>query len=167
VGWSGHPVNFSYLESIELALLEIQRQFPNVEIVIFSGQSPRFRQLKAVHVPFAAGKEPEVIQSFDIGLLPLPKDEFSAGKSPIKGLQYMASGVAIVATPLAGTRELLGDKRTAAYATSVEEWQNALCGLVRDHDQRREIGANARQRFEREYALTRAAELLSKHLRGT
>jgi hypothetical protein len=166
VGWSGHPVNFPYLESIELALVEVQRQFPKVEIAIFSGQPPRFRELKAVHVPFAPGKEPEAIKSFDIGLLPLPKDEFSAGKSPIKGLQYMASGVAIVATPLAGTRELLGDKRTASYARSVEEWQNALCGLIRDHDQRQEIGLNARQRFESEYTLTRRAESLSKLLRG-
>jgi glycosyltransferase involved in cell wall biosynthesis len=166
IGWSGHPVNLSYLENVEPALLEVQLRFPKVEIAIFSGQPPRFRKLNFVHVPFAPGKESEAIQSFDIGLLPLPNDEFSAGKSPIKGLQYMASGVPLVATPLPGTRELLGDEGTALYATSIEEWQNALCGLIRDEQQRREIGRNARQRFEREYTLTRGADLLTRRLRG-
>jgi glycosyltransferase involved in cell wall biosynthesis len=166
IGWSGHPVNLSYLESIEPALLTVQRRFPKIEIAIGSGQSPQFRELNFVHLPFVRGKDLDVIQSFDIGLLPLPDNAFSAGKSPIKGLQYLACGVPSIATPLAGARELLGDKGAALYARSTEDWVQALARLIEHPEDRRHIAIHARQRFETCYELRRTTELLNQYLRG-
>ncbi len=166
IGWSGHPTNLRYLEAIEPALLAVQGQFPKLEFAICSGQPPSFRELKFLHLPFVAGKDLDAIQSFDIGLLPLPDNAFAAGKSPIKGLQYLACGVAPIAAPLSGTRELLGEEETALYASSTEEWVHGLVRLIEGEGYRGTIALNARKRFESRYELRRTADLLGQHLRG-
>jgi glycosyltransferase involved in cell wall biosynthesis len=147
IGWSGNPVNFRYLEAIEAALLEIQSKFPNVEFAIFSGQQPDFRKLRFTHLPFMEGREPETIRTFDIGLLPLPDDPFAQGKSPIKGLQYMACGAAVVLSPVGAAAEMFRDGKTALFAGNHEGWVAALSRLVESGDLRSQLAARAREVF--------------------
>lgn len=161
IGWAGHPVNLPYLERIESALCAVQQQSPQVEFAVFCGQKPKFNSLKHKFIPYQAGAEPEVIRSFDIGLLPLPSGEFADGKSPIKGLQYMACGIPSVVSPLGATRQMFKEGQTALFARNQAEWIHALELLVRDHDLRRQIGRQARQQFEEKYCLSKTAPLFA------
>lgn len=166
IGWAGHPVNLGYLEQIESALVETQQHFSNVEFAIFSGQRPAFRELKFTHLPFVQGGEPEVIRTFDIGLLPLPADDFSAAKSPIKGLQYMACAIPTVVTPVGGAAQIFTDQETALFARNPSEWQPALTRLVNDGSLRVQLGSQARSLFETTYTLSRTTTQLVSVLRG-
>jgi glycosyltransferase involved in cell wall biosynthesis len=166
IGWSGHPVNLRYLESIESALLQVQREFQGLEFAIFSGQPPRFRELEFVHLPFAPGKEPEIIQSFDIGLLPLPDDMFSAGKSPIKGLQYLACGTGVVLSPADGAKEMFAHGLTGLFAANVEEWSKQLRLLIEQPQMRAAMGAKARGSFEDKFTLDKTAPQFAALLKG-
>jgi hypothetical protein len=161
VGWAGHPVNLKYLERIEPALLSFQQQQPEVEFVVFCGQRPQFRALRHQYVGFRPGAEPEVIRGFDVGLLPLPDDAFAAGKSPIKGLQYMACGIPCVASPVGATCELFGTPPAALFARTPEEWIARLSALL-DPTLREQVGSRARQVFEKNHALSQVASRLSE-----
>ncbi|MCI0746963.1 MAG: glycosyltransferase [Verrucomicrobia subdivision 3 bacterium] len=161
IGWSGHPVNLRYLLAIEEPLVKIQAQFPHTEVVVFSGDMPCFQSLKAVHLPFVQGTEPEVLRTFDIGLLPLPDDPFSQGKSPIKGLQYLACGTTVVASPVGATKEILQQDRTALFAVSLDEWVLRLRELIENPAKLREISLAARRCFEEQFTLTRVAPRLA------
>ena len=164
IGWAGHPVNLIYLEGIESALLAVQRQFPQVEFVVFCGQNPGFKNLKFKLIPYRSEAQPEVIRSFDIGMLPLPGGDFAEGKSPIKGVQYMACGIPSVVSPLGASREMFQDGQTALFAGNEAEWIRSLELLVRNFDLRRQIGEQARQQFERRYCLSKTAPLLAAEL---
>src|SRR6185295_11084066 len=101
VGWSGGRVNLRYLEEIEPALSGVQAELPQVEFVVHCGQQPAFYYgLQYTHIPYVTGEESAVVRDFDIGLAPLPNDAFAAAKSPIKCIQYMASGVAAIVSPV-------------------------------------------------------------------
>ena len=166
IGWSGHPVNLRYLEQIESALLEIQSRFPAVEFVVFSGQKPNFEKLKCTHIPYASGAEAEVIRTFDIGLLPLPGDDFSAAKSPIKGLQYMACSIPTVLTPVGAAAQIFTDQETALFARNPSAWQSALARLISEPSLRAQLGSQARRVFETTYTLSRAAAQFATILKG-
>lgn len=153
IGWSGSPVNLRYIEQIEAALVQVQSRFPEVEFAIFCGESPGFTRLKFLHVPFAPGREFEVIRTFDIGLLPLPDDLFAAGKSPIKGLQYMASGAAVVLSPVGAAAEMFVEGETALFARNDQEWTEALARLVQDARLRRVLTERARAAFTKKFSL--------------
>jgi hypothetical protein len=164
VGWAGHPVNLPYLEAIEPALAQAQLDNPSVDFAFFCGKAPGFRKLKFRHIRFQPDAEPDAIRSFDIGILPLPPGPFAAGKSPIKGLQYMASAMPTILTPVGATRDMFQEGTTALFASTIDEWHAAINRLVRDHDLRWLMGQNAREAFDRTYELTRTVSLLGKVL---
>lgn len=164
VGWSGHPVNLPYLEAIEPALVQAQLENPQIEFAFFCGKAPAFRKLKYRHIRFEPDTEAEAIRTFDVGLLPLPPGPFAAGKSPIKGLQYMATGIPTILTPHGATRDMFRERETGLFAGTNEEWQRGIANLVRDVELRRRMGTNARAEFERTYELARTVPLLANAL---
>lgn len=167
LGWSGAPGNLGYLESLEPALIEIQRRHPSTTVKVLCGKAPRFTQLKAEHVPWRQGEEAQVVRTFDIGLLPLPDNPFAAAKSPIKGLQYLASGIPSVATPLAATRELFGGETTARFARTNDEWVAQLDLLLSDSGMRERMGREANLCFLKNYSLSQQAKRLATYLQAT
>lgn len=166
IGWAGAPVNLPYLESLELPLLAVQQRYPGVEICVFSGRQPAFKQLPYRHLPYQQGTEAENIREFDIGLLPLPADAFSQGKSPIKGLQYLAIGLPIVVSPTGGTNEMFAGCPAAQFARTNEEWIEALENLVRQADLRQQLGQQARKHFEAHFTLAITAPRFADLLRS-
>jgi hypothetical protein len=59
VGWSGAPSNLHYLEAIEPALAQVQRELPGLRLVVFCGKAPAFKHgLRFTHIPFEPGAEP-------------------------------------------------------------------------------------------------------------
>ena len=167
VGWSGHPVNLPYLVAIEPALVQAQAENPQIELTFFCGKAPTFRKLKYRHIRFEPDMETQSIRSFDIGILPLPPGPFAAGKSPIKGLQYMATGIPTILTPLGATGDMFREGETGLFASNNEEWQHAIGSLVRDQELRRRIGTSARAAFEETYELSRIVPLLAAALGTT
>lgn len=166
VGWAGHPVNLPYLEGIESALTQAQTDNPDAEFAFFCGKQPDFRKLKYRHIRFQPDAEIEAIRQFDIGILPLPQGPFAAGKSPVKGLQYMACGIPTIVTPVGATRDMFREGETALFASTADEWQHAITRLVRDRDLRVRMGKQARKAFEQASELRQTAPLLARMLQG-
>lgn len=166
VGWAGSPANLSYLEAIEDDLIRLLKAHRNVEIQVVCGVRPGFKKgLKYTHIPFAPGRDSEAVRGFDIGLLPLPVDPFAAHKSPIKALQYMASGVVTVASPVGATLDLIkGD--CGVFASNPGEWHAALDRLIGDVELRSRIGNAARKWFEESFSLDATASELALLLTG-
>jgi glycosyltransferase involved in cell wall biosynthesis len=153
IGWSGAPKNLAFLRAILPQLREVQGRFPDARWVIHSGENPRFPDFSYDYVPFVPGNEPATVAGFDIGLLPLPDDPFVRGKSPIKGLQYCASGLAVVADPVGATRELLVDGVNSLLVDGDQTWVTALSRLLDDAELRRKLGSRARTIFEQQHDL--------------
>lgn len=167
VGWAGHPVNLPYLEAIEPALAQAQMDNPNVEFAVFCGKQPRFRKLKYRHIRFEPDTEMEAIRSFDVGILPLPPGPFAAGKSPLKGLQYMATAIPTVVTPVGATRDMFVEGETALFAKTPDEWHSAISRLAGDGAFRMEMGRKARTAFERTSELAQTVPRFARLLQSS
>ncbi len=167
IGWTGGPGNLKHLEAIEEPLLQVQTRHPEVEVAVHCGKRSNFAGgLRCAFLPYQSGQEAAVVRSFDIGLLPLSANEFAEGKSPIKGLQYMASAVAAVVSPLGATQAMFRDGETALFASRPDGWVEALERLVVDADLRGRLARQARQTFEARHALSALAPRLAELLRN-
>jgi glycosyltransferase involved in cell wall biosynthesis len=167
IGWSGAPVNLGYLETLEPVLAQIMREHPHVELAVFCGKKPDFpASTSFIHLPWRQGGESEAVKTFHIGLLPLPVDAFSQGKSPIKALQYMAAGIPTVATPQAGAMELDQKSGAISFAETPDEWHACLTALIQDAQKREMLGCRARANFEAHYCTTRTYPLWKSFLMG-
>ena len=121
--------------------------------------------------PWSEATEAVNLQEIDVGIMPLPDEPFEQGKCGYKLLQYMASGLPSVASPVGANRQIIDEGRTGNLATTQEEWIRALEVLKKDSAKRLEMGKASRLKVEQTYSLRaqapRILEVLDKARRAS
>jgi glycosyltransferase involved in cell wall biosynthesis len=152
VGWSGSPTTSKHLRSIAPALRRLLADHP-VELVVIGDPSFRLEGAPNVTVlPWRSSTEIADVGSFDIGLMPLPDDEWSRGKCGFKALLYMALGVPAVVSPVGVNTEIVSDGDNGLLASTNDDWVAAIARLVEDPALRERLGAAGRQRVVDRYS---------------
>lgn len=152
IGWSGSPTTIVHLRLIEPVLRELQREH-DVRIRVIGDESYRIDGTAVEALAWRAKSEVADLSEIDIGIMPLPDDEWSRGKCGLKALQYMALGIPTVLSPVGVNCEIArGD--AAVLASTEAEWRDALAALIDDADLRARLGAAGRARVESDYSVT-------------
>ncbi len=100
-------------------------------------------------------RETEVkdLSVIDIGIMPLPDDDWSRGKCGFKGLQYMALARPAVMSPVGVNNEIISHGNNGFLADSPEEWETILSQLIEDASLRKRIGEAGRKTVEEKFSL--------------
>lgn len=159
VGWIGTPSTAKYLTLIEEPLRRLLDGHIFRILLVGAGRNP-FRTIPAEIVPWSIETEVEAITSFDLGLMPMPDDDWASGKAALKGLQYGASGAPTVASLTETNAEILGADAGALFCASAEEWFRETRSLLMDGERREEMGRAGRERVERFFSLESQAPRL-------
>ncbi len=166
IGWAGAPGNLPFLARIAGVLASTAAANPRIHLRALCGRDPGMDGIPGfAWTPWTPDAEIPFVQALDIGVLPLPDDEFARGKSPIKALQYQACGVATIGDGVGASRELLVDGRGELVHGG--DWTGAIGRLAADHDLRRRIGAAGRAAIERDHDIRVCAQAWLDCLRGT
>lgn len=160
LGWIGSPSTAPYLETIREPLARIGERFPSMVVRIIGADAPEIPGVKTESLPWGLDREVGDLQTFDIGLMPLPDDPWTRGKGGYKLLQYGAMGIASVASPVGVNREIVEDGVSGLLADTEADWVDALVRLIEDEEERIRMGAAARERMLSQYALAKAADRL-------
>jgi glycosyltransferase involved in cell wall biosynthesis len=116
-------------------------------------------------VPWRAETEVPALSAIDVGLMPLPDDEWSRGKCGLKALQYMALGIPPVVSPVGVNSAIVQDGINGFHACTDEEWVDRIALLLRDPELRRRLGAAARLTVETTYSARVQAPRMAAVLR--
>lgn len=152
IGWSGSPSTSKHLETITPALRRLVNELP-VELVVIG--DPDFELPGAPHVevrPWSREREIDDVRSFDIGLMPLPDDEWSRGKCGFKALLYMALGVPTVASPVGVNSTIITSGENGLLATTEDQWVEAVGLLVDSARERERLGRSGRETVVEHYS---------------
>jgi len=160
VGWTGSSSTTRYLYEITGALASVYKKY-NV-ILKFVGAKSDFKiqDVNCQIEKWDLNKEVSQIQSFDIGIMPLPDNEWTRGKGGYKLLQYMAAGVPAVASPVEINKKIINNGVDGFLADSKDEWVKTLSSLIENEELRKKMGQAGRKKMEESYSLKRAAEKL-------
>lgn len=165
IGWSGSITTIKHFEYALPYLTKIKNKYQDkVEFVVMGDQSYMNEELGIKGIPWAAESEVKVLNSFDIGIMPLPDDEWAKGKCGLKGLSYMACGVTTIMSPVGVNNDIIEHGENGYLASSEEEWINCLSLLIEDAELRKHIGENARNTVEEKYSVNAIKELYLKEL---
>lgn len=163
IGWIGGSFTTPYLASIAAVLSDICVAHPEVSLEFIGASRIAALDGSCSYKKWDLGTEAEDIRNFDIGLMPLPDDEWTRGKGGYKILQYMAAGIPSVASPVGINSVLVRDGETGFLAVTPEEWRDRLEKLIKDSGLRRSLGKNARREAEEKYSFEfYAPQLISR-----
>ena len=116
--------------------------------------------------PWELDREITDFQTIDVGIYPLPEDEWTVGKSGLKLVEYLASGVACVVSPVGVVREIGVPGVTHLEASTLEEWRSALERLLRNPAERRAMAEAGRRYAVEHYSVDDFAARLAAVIHG-
>jgi len=154
VGWVGSRSTAPYLALVESALRRLAHAYPGGACFRFIGHPAYAPNIPySSSVPFKLESEIEDLHSIDIGLMPLPDTEWARGKCGFKAIQYMASGIPVVASPVGITPDLIQHGVNGLLASSSDDWFRELERLICDRELRARIALAGRKTVEQSYSL--------------
>lgn len=151
IGWSGSFSTVQHLDTIRGVLQELARNekfrlrvigTPNYEIPGVDVEALKWR----------SETEIEDLEKIDIGLMPLPDDQWSKGKCGLKALQYMALGIPTICSPVGVNSTIIRDGENGFLADDKAEWIEKLKKLLHSAELRKKLGLAGRVTVEESYS---------------
>jgi glycosyltransferase involved in cell wall biosynthesis len=150
VGWSGSRTTIEHLRPLGPVLARLQRRH-GVRLRVIGDPGFRMPGAQIEALPWSEDREIRDLSEIDIGVMPLPDDEWARGKCGLKALQYMALGIPTVMSPV-GVNVEIAEGGAAELASASDDWEIKLERLILDSRARRELGAAGRQRVAERFA---------------
>lgn len=155
IGWTGSHTTLPYLESLE-PVLEQLANTNQFSLMVMANKPPNFKKLPCQFIPWTEEAEVAQLQRIDIGIMPLPDDEWTKGKCGFKAIQYMAVGKPAVASSVGVNAEIIDDGVNGFLCASHEDWFKALSYLLNHPETAKSMGAAAREKMVQNYSLKKA-----------
>ena len=157
--WIGSKSTLGYLRCFASALQKSAVRVTGLRLIVVADQAPTGLPLPVEHIPWSLQTETAALGRGDIGIAPMPVDRWTLGKCGFKILQYMATGLPVIASPVGANAKIVVPGQTGFLPQSDEQWADAVAALASDPNMRQALGTAGRRRVEEEYSLTKAADL--------
>jgi glycosyltransferase involved in cell wall biosynthesis len=118
---------------------------------------------EVVQYTWTLESEVELINLFDVGIMPLNDNFWERGKCGFKLIQYMACSIPVIASPVGINSEIVSPD-VGFLASSEEEWVDALSQLISNDVLCKQMGSNARQRVEKYFSFYNNVNLIRNKL---
>lgn len=149
IGWTGTFSSRPYLDLLRPIFQELARRI-DYRLIVISNFSYDLPGVDLEVLTWSRADEVAQMQRLDIGVYPLPDDDWVLGKAGLKVIQYMAFGVPSVSSAVGTATLQVADGVDGFLVDSDEQWLAVLERLCRDSELRQRIG-----RAGREIAVTR------------
>ncbi len=154
IGWSGSISTIKHFELLVPALLKLQNKFPNkLKFKIIGDKFYKHPQLNVEAIEWKENTEVNELNSLDIGVMPLPDDEWANGKCGLKGLSYMACGVPAVMSAVGVNRNIIDNGKNGFLIKTEDEWFTILSILIESAELRMEVGNKGRETVIKSYCV--------------
>ncbi len=154
IGWSGSITTIDHFQFALPALEKLKAKYKDkIYIKVIGDKDYKNEALEIQGIGWSKKDEISELQSFDIGIMPLPDDEWAKGKCGLKGLQYMALGIPTVMSPVGVNKDIIKDGEDGYLASSTEEWVSKISSLIDSTMLRQQMGEKGRRVVEEKYSV--------------
>ena len=151
VGWSGSFSTIQHLDTIRHVLQELATT-EKFLLRVIGAPVYKIEGVDTEAMQWRSDTELHDLAKIDIGLMPLPDENWSRGKCGLKALQYMALGIPTICSPVGVNSTIIKDGENGFLAGSNDEWIEKIKLLIHSAKLRRQIGVAGRKTVENEYS---------------
>ena len=152
IGWSGSPTTIGNIRVVAGALRKLGESVRH-RVHLIGGTEFDLPGVNYTAQKWSAETEVADLRKMQVGMVPLPVNEWNKRKFYMKTAQYMALGIPTVATPLGSNPEVVQHGITGFLADSESEWVEYLGRLIQDHELRLRMSHEAARVAKEKYSL--------------
>jgi len=153
IGWIGTHTTLPCLLMLKDLFKRLAQKYKITVKIVGAGEDVKIDGVEVINEEWTLYGEIESFKSIDIGVYPLPDNEWSKAKTPFKTIQYMSVGVPCVVSAVGENISIVKDGVNGFLVRTETEWIEKISRLIEDSDLRREIGLNGRRTVEERYSL--------------
>jgi glycosyltransferase involved in cell wall biosynthesis len=175
IGYIGTFYEWQGVEDLVRAFSLVAKEKPEVRLLLV-GDGPDFERIKKIIDGLHIGDKviltslvppaevPHYFEAIDVFVIARPSTISTQTAVPLKLMEAMAMGKAIIATNVKGLSEVVEDRVNGLLIQpgNVEELAGKVLELLVDEPLRRKIGSKAREQAAREFSWSRSAEKVLK-----
>lgn len=160
IGWIGSPSTARDLELIREPLQAVATRH-SVELWVVGGTIDPIPGVPATCLDWSRDHEALLLETMDIGIMPLNDSDFRQRKCGFKIVQYMTAGIPVVASDVGGNRDIIihGELAAGYLAHDSVEWERALEALLCDDQTRDRMAEDSKLLASRHYSHQLVADL--------
>jgi glycosyltransferase involved in cell wall biosynthesis len=162
--WIGSRSTVQYVRQWMPALEEAARRLPGLRLLTIANEGVQSDVIEVQHIPWSLDTEAASLARGEIGIAPTPLDPWTLGKCGFKIIQYMATGLPVIASPVGMNSDIVTADETGLLPETMEQWPDAIVKLAGDVNLRAKMGAQGRQRVLSDFSLNKAREVWKKIL---
>lgn len=154
IGWIGSYTTIKHFKEAIPELKSIHEKYGNkVKFTVIVDKAPDIEEIPIEHIPWSKEKEVSNLDLMDIGIMPLPDDDWSRGKCGFKGIQCMAMSKPVVMSPVGVNSEIVKHAQNGLLASNHKEWVEALSELIEHEQLRKQLGEAGRKTIVEAYSV--------------
>jgi glycosyltransferase involved in cell wall biosynthesis len=159
IGWSGSLTTMKHFDYALPFLRKLKDKYGDrIAIKAIGDGNYENKELGVKGIAWNKENEVRELSTFDIGIMPLPDDEWAKGKCGLKGLQYMALEIPTVMSPVGVNTEIIQDGVNGFLADGADEWVEKISRLVDSKEFHDKMGKEARHTVEQRYSVNSQKE---------
>ncbi len=154
IGWTGTTTTLKHYDTAIPVLKRIKDKYKDkVYFKVIVNSTNWTRDIDVKLVQWSKHNEIEELCEFDIGIMPLPDDQWSKGKCGFKGIQCMALKIPVIMSPVGVNVDIIDNEKNGFLANDEEAWFKYLCMLIDSFELRKNIGISACKTIEENYSV--------------
>lgn len=153
IGWVGSHTTIKHFQKILGVYKKLKAKYKDgLSFKVIGDPHYKNEELGIVGIPWENEKEVELFNSFDIGVMPLPRDQWTEGKCGMKGLLYMSTGKPAVISAVGVNNSIVNHGENGFLCTEEQQWYDTLSLLIEDEQLRIKVGQKGRKTVEQKYS---------------
>lgn len=165
IGWIGTPATSKYLDLIIPSLQKFSG-CRNFKLILVGSAEFNVSDISVETRLWSEETEVSDIQSFDVGIMPLPDLPWERGKCGYKLIQYMACGKPVIASPVGVNRDIVENGVNGFLAENEDDWVAAFENLYAHPDVALSIGKWNREKVKDSFCIQVTAPRIESLLRS-
>jgi len=166
IGWIGSSTTIVFLEPYQRVFKRVlERCGQRAQFRIVGGRLAEPLPEGIACVAWSLESEVTELQSFDIGIMPMPDNEWTKGKCAFKAIEYLAVGIPAICSPVGMNLEVVSEGVNGFLPEEEDDWVEAICRLVENDELRSTLGNAGRRTVEQKYSVDLWAPVLENIIR--
>lgn len=152
--WIGSQSTKKYISGILPEIEEAATQISNLTLKIIADFEIKSKVINIVNIPWSEATEAEELYNSDIGLAPLPEDNWTKGKCALKVLQYMAVGIPVISSPTSVNGYVVEHEKSGFIATTASDWVKFIKVAAQSKHRLPDMGSFGQARVIKEFDIS-------------